>query len=183
MASIYNVLSIVRGTAVDGPGFRTSIYLAGCTHACPGCHNPQSWQFNAGTPMTLEEIMDIVREEDFNVTLSGGDPLCTPSTTLLLVEALKADHRNIWLYTGYTWEEIIATATITEPESPITEIDATTALPTLFEIVKKVDVLVDGPYIAALRDPDLLFRGSSNQRLIDIPATLTHSLTTPIPYH
>lgn len=157
----------MRGTTVDGPGFRTSIYLAGCTHACPGCHNPQSWQFNAGIPMTLEEIMDIVREEDFNVTLSGGDPLCTPSTTLSLVEALKADHRNIWLYTGYTWEEIIAT----------------TAIPTLFEIVKKVDVLVDGPYIAALRDPDLLFRGSSNQRLIDIPATLTHSLINPILYH
>ena len=103
--------------------------------------------------MTLEEIMDIVREEDFNVTLSGGDPLCTPDSTLFLVEALKADHRNIWLYTGYTWEEIIST-------------------PTLFEIVKKVDVLVDGPYIAALRDPDLLFRGSSNQRLIALTSTL-----------
>lgn len=166
----------MRGTTVDGPGFRTSIYLAGCTHACPGCHNPQSWPFNGGTPMTLEEIMDIVREEDFNVTLSGGDPLCTPSTTLHLVEALKTDHRNIWLYTGFTWEEIIATTHIKEPKTSI-------ALPTLFEIVKKVDVLVEGPYIAALRDPDLLFRGSSNQRLIDIPATITHSLTNPLLYH
>ncbi len=164
----------MRGTTVDGPGFRTSIYLAGCTHQCPGCHNPQSWSFDAGTPMTLEEIMEIVREEDFDVTLSGGDPLCSPESTLRLVKTLKADNRNIWLYTGYTWEEIIATASSQSIPDKLT----------LFDIVKLVDVVVEGSYIAALRDPDLLFRGSSNQRLIDIPATLSQStsLTIPILY-
>ena len=74
---LYNVLKIERGTTVDGPGFRTSIYLAGCRHRCPGCHNPQSWDFEAGVKMSLEEIMDVVREEEFNVTLTGGRPLFT----------------------------------------------------------------------------------------------------------
>lgn len=153
----------MRGTTVDGPGFRTSVYLAGCTHACPGCHNPQSWDFTGGTPMTLEEIMAVVHDEDFNVTLSGGDPLCSPDSTQKLLEALKADGRNVWLFTGYTWEEIIR-------------------IPPLFEVIKKTDVVVDGPYIASLRDPDLLFRGSSNQRLIDVRATLSSDITVPILY-
>lgn len=163
MGYTYRVLDIRRGTTVDGPGFRTSIYLAGCTHGCPGCHNPQSWDFSAGNLMTLEEIMEVVREEDFNVTLTGGDPLCNPVSTLQLIESLKADDRNIWLYTGYSWEEII--------ENPI-----------LFNIVKKVDVVVDGPFITLLKNPDLLFRGSSNQRLIDIVPTLSSPDFSPILY-
>lgn len=153
MTATYNVLSIIRGTTVDGPGFRTSIYLSGCTHGCEGCHNPQSWPFSAGTVMTLDEIMEIVREEDFDVTLSGGDPLCSPSSTLLLVKALKEDGRNVWIYTGYTWEEIIE-----EKE--------------LRECVAPADVVVEGPFILSLRDPDLLFRGSSNQRLINVKETI-----------
>ena len=143
----YNVLSIVRGTTVDGPGFRTSIYLAGCSHACPGCHNPESWNPEAGTPMTLVEIMAIIREEDYNVTLSGGDPLFHPETTRHLIEAIRAAGYTVWLYTGYTFEEILAD-------------------PRLFAAASLAETIVDGPYIASLRDPDLLFRGSSNQRLI-----------------
>ena len=115
----YKVMSIIRGTTVDGPGFRTAIYLSGCTHQCPGCHNPQSWNPDNGDAMTIEEIMEIVREEDFDVTLSGGDPLYNPEMTKTLIEAIKAD-------------------------------------------------------IEALKDPDLLFRGSSNQRLIDIRPSLTN---------
>lgn len=137
----------MRGTTVDGPGFRTSIYLAGCSHACPGCHNPQSWNPEGGSPMTLEEIMEIVREEDFDVTLSGGDPLFNPESTRILIHALKNDGRNVWVYTGFTIEEIEADATLSEA-------------------VSEADAIVEGPFIAALRDPDLLFRGSSNQRII-----------------
>ena len=74
----YRVLDIIKGTTVDGPGFRTAIYFAGCRHQCPGCHNPQSWDFNAGNEMTLEELMKIIDEEDFDVTLSGGDPFYHP---------------------------------------------------------------------------------------------------------
>ncbi len=161
MQNKFNVLSIIRGTTVDGPGFRTSIYLAGCNHRCPGCHNPQSWDFSGGNQMSIEEIMEIVREEDFDVTLSGGDPLSSPESTLFLINALKADGRNVWLFTGYTWEQIMASSQ-------------------LKEIVSKVDVVVDGPFMEHLKDPDLLFRGSSNQRLIRVKESL--SASAPVLY-
>ena len=74
-----NILDIVEGTTVDGPGLRTSIYMTGCHHGCPGCHNPESWAFDGGTAMDLEEILAVVEENDFNVTLSGGDPLYRPT--------------------------------------------------------------------------------------------------------
>ncbi len=150
---VFNVLSIMRGTTVDGPGFRTSIYLAGCNHRCPGCHNPSSWDSTGGTPTSLSEILDIVEEEDFNVTLSGGDPLCNPKSTKILIDALKGNGRNVWVYTGYTWEEIITT-------------------PLLADTIRNADVVVEGPFIMAQKDPDLLFRGSANQRIIDIQKSL-----------
>lgn len=146
---IYQVMDIVRGTTVDGPGLRTSIYLAGCTHRCPGCHNPSTWDENAGTPMTLSQIMDIVEEEDFDVTISGGDPFMHPEALALLARAVKRLGKNLWVYTGYTVEELQADPRLAAP-------------------LRWIDTLVDGPYIAELRDPDLLFRGSSNQRLINL---------------
>ncbi len=146
---IFKVLDIIRGTTVDGPGFRTAIYFAGCRHGCPGCHNPQSWDFDAGTEMTLEDLMDIIKEEDFDVTLSGGDPLYHPEEIAILAKAIKEAGYKVWLYTGFTIEEIQASEKLSAP------------LPYL-------DTIVDGPYIAALRDPDLPFRGSSNQRLIPL---------------
>lgn len=158
----FNVLEIYRGTTVDGPGFRTSIYLAGCIHNCPGCHNPQSADPEKGNKMSLKELMEIVEEEDFNVTLSGGDPLYHPDSILILVEALKQNDRNVWIYTGYTWEEILLDEK-------------------LKKAVSKADVVVDGPFIEKLKDPDLLFRGSSNQRLIDVKASLKSG--QPILYH
>ncbi len=135
---VFNVLSIMRGTTVDGPGFRTSIYLAGCNHRCPGCHNPSSWNKTGGTPTTLSKILDIVEEEDFNVTLSGGDPLCNPKSTKFLIDALKRNGRNVWVYTGYTWEEIIAT-------------------PLLTDTIRNADVVVEGPFIMAQKIPTSYF--------------------------
>ena len=144
---IFHVLDIIRGTTVDGPGFRTAIYLAGCRHRCPGCHNPQSWDPEAGRLMTLDEIMQIVREEDFDVTLTGGDPLYDPQSILVLAKAIRESGYGIWLYTGYTYGEIL------EQE------DMKAVLPYL-------DAVVDGPYVESLRNPDLQFRGSTNQRII-----------------
>ncbi|MDE6536923.1 MAG: anaerobic ribonucleoside-triphosphate reductase activating protein [Muribaculaceae bacterium] len=153
-----NILNIIRGTTVDGPGFRTSIYFAGCSHECPGCHNPASWDFSAGTPYSLDEILEIVEEEDFDVTLSGGDPLYHPEFTSLLIDAVNRMKHNVWVYTGFTWEEII------ESER-------------LLNAVKGAQVVVDSPFKIELRDPDLLFRGSSNQRLIDVGKSLTGHIT------
>lgn len=145
----YNVLDIQRGTTVDGPGFRTAIYLAGCRHACPGCHNQESWNPDGGEPMTLEEIMTVVREEDFDVTLTGGDPLFDPDACRELVEAIKGEGYGVWIYTGYTWEAIQADSR-------------------LMSAVEKADAIVEGPFVESLKDSDLLFRGSSNQRIIKL---------------
>lgn len=147
--TIYRVLDIRRGTTVDGPGFRTSIYFAGCNHACPGCHNPDSWDFNGGMPMTADEIMAVVEEEDFDVTFSGGDPLMHPEAIAELAKRINEAGHTVWIYTGYTWEEIIASPLLRLP-LPWTE------------------AVVEGPFIESLRDPDLLFRGSSNQRIIHV---------------
>lgn len=143
----FRVLDIRRGTTVDGPGFRTSIYLAGCNHRCPGCQNPDSWDFMGGTETTLDELMEVIRKEDFDVTLSGGDPLMHPEAVAELAKAITEAGHSVWLYTGYTWEEIMADSRLRLP------------LPWL-------EAIVEGPYIENLQDPDLSFRGSSNQRII-----------------
>ncbi len=147
---MYRVLDIIRGTTVDGPGFRTAIYFAGCLHACPGCHNPQSWDFNAGTEMTLDELMAVIEEEDFDVTLSGGDPLYHPEEIAILAKRIKETGHSVWLYTGFTIEEILDSDRLSLP------------LPYL-------DAIVDGPFVESLRDTDLQFRGSSNQRILHYP--------------
>ena len=143
------VLDIIEGTVVDGVGLRTSIYFAGCTHHCPGCHNPQSWDLSGGTEMSVDDIMERIAEYGLNVTFSGGDPLMQIDNGLLdLAARIHTLGLNIWCYTGYTLEEIKSDSK-------------------LRPILDAVDVLVEGRYIAALRDIHLPFRGSSNQRIID----------------
>ena len=148
------VLAIIEDTMVDGPGFRTSIYCAGCRHQCPGCHNPQSWDFKGGREMSTEELMRIIMADPFaNVTFSGGDPMYQCDGFAELARAIhKQSNKDIWCYTGFTYETLITRAQR--------------------ELLELLDVLVDGPFIEKLRDPDLLFRGSSNQRLIDVQKTL-----------
>lgn len=152
-------MDIVRGTTVDGPGFRTSIYFAGCSHACLGCHNPQSWDFSAGNTMGIEEIMEIIREEEFNVTFSGGDPLYHPEFVSELSEMIEKEGYNIWLYTGFKWEEIISSEKMRNA-------------------IQHIDVIVDSPFILAERNTDLRFRGSSNQRIIDVKKSLASGMLT-----
>lgn len=148
MASL-KVIDIVDGTSVDGPGLRTSIYFAGCEHRCPGCHNPTTWDFSAGRDMSVDKLIDRVIENDMNVTFSGGDPLYQPSPLTELARAVKAAGKSIWCYTGFTYEWLADHGAYDE-------------------ILSLIDVLVDGPFIESLRDTDLIFRGSSNQRLIDL---------------
>lgn len=143
------VLDIIEGTVVDGVGLRTSIYFAGCTHHCPECHNPQSWDEKGGSEMSIDQIMERVEEYGLNVTFSGGDPLLQIDNGLLcLAEKIHDLGLKIWCYTGYTIEEI----------------EASDSLRRIFDAV---DVIVDGRYVAALRNIHLPFRGSSNQRIID----------------
>ena len=148
------VLHIVEGTSVDGPGLRTSIYLAGCNHHCPGCHNPDSWDFKGGGERTLDELMQVIAYNEAPVTLSGGDPLMQPQGVRQLVQRIKSElGYNVWGYTGYTWEEIVSS-------------------PVLLDAVREMDVVVDGPFVQAQRELGLRFRGSANQRMIDVRLSL-----------
>ena len=146
------VLDIIEDTTVDGPGFRTSIYCAGCSHACKGCHNPQSWDFNGGREMTTDEIMKIIEADPYaDVTFSGGDPMYQAEGFAELARAIRErTNKTIWCYTGFTYEALLK-------------------MPKQRELLELIDVLVDGPFVESLRDPDLLFRGSSNQRIISLP--------------
>lgn len=108
--------------------------------------------------MTIDEILSVVEEEGFNVTLSGGDPLFSPDKTESLVRKLVDNGRKVWIYTGYIWESILNRAE-------------------LRKAVELAEVVVDGPFIEKFKDPDLLFRGSSNQRLIDVMKSLSSNGT------
>ena len=149
------VLDIIEDTMVDGTGLRTSIYAAGCAHRCQGCHNPQSWDFGAGRLMSTEEIMDIIKADPFaDVTFSGGDPMYQADGFAELAAAIKRDtDKTIWCYTGFTFEELLADET-------------------KHRLLSLIDVLVDGPFVQEQRDLSLRFRGSRNQRLIDVPTSL-----------
>ena len=140
---------------VDGPGFRTSIYCAGCPNGCPGCHNPQSWDIRHGTMTSTEELMaEIVSDPFANVTFTGGDPMFQPEGFAELALAIRErTGKDIWCYTGFRFEGLVEN-------------------PSQLALLRLVDVLVDGPYVEAQRDPDLFFRGSANQRIIDVKKSL-----------
>lgn len=147
---LISVLRIVGNTAADGPGLRTSVYLAGCNHRCPGCHNPQSWDIFNGEDFLIEHLIEEIEKfGNKKVTLTGGDPLYQGEATYELVKELKDRGYNVWLYTGYTYEDIRG-----DKED----------LPANYTL-DLVDGLVDGPYIQNLRNTNLRFRGSSNQRV------------------
>ncbi len=150
-----NYLYTYAETIVDGDGIRFSIYLAGCTHHCPGCHNPESWNPKAGTPLTREKIEEFITEINSNpllngVTFSGGDPMFNPQEFIpLLREVKQRTGLNIWCYTGYTYEQLLA------------DEERRAAL-------NYIDVLVDGRFVQELYQPTLDFRGSTNQRILTI---------------
>ena len=145
-----SIMDIIDGTVVDGPGFRLSIYCAGCGHHCPGCHNPQSWEISNGRSMSVGELLEVVKESPWNVTFSGGDPFFQAKEFAYLAARIKQEtEKTIWCYTGYTLEALVQ------------END-----PYRMQLLGSVDALVDGPFVESLKDPDLQFRGSSNQRIL-----------------
>lgn len=148
------ILSIKYGTSVDGIGLRTSLYCAGCENQCQGCHNPQSWDENGGEEKSVEELFRLIQEADMNVTFTGGDPMLHPEGFTTLARMIKENtDKTIWCYTGYRFEDLIH-----HPQRKA--------------LLEWCDVLVDSPFIWTERDLSLPFRGSRNQRIINVQASL-----------
>lgn len=148
--------SIVPDSIVDGPGIRVTIFCQGCPHRCKGCHNPKTWKFGSGTPTSVERIVEIVRQSPLarGVTFSGGEPFSQAAGFAKLARLLKAARYEVASYSGYTFEELLAGD------------DDQRAL------LSAIDVLIDGKFVLEERSLDTPFRGSRNQRLIDVPASL-----------
>lgn len=149
-----NINGILKHSSVNGPGVRFCVFTQGCSHHCFNCQNKNTWEPNCGTNIDVEELSNEIKQTKFidGVTLSGGDPLEQLTPVLELCKKLKEDNINIWLYTGYTFEEIKNS--------------------NMIEVLPYVDVIVDGRYDEKLKSSNLIFRGSSNQKIIDIQKTL-----------
>lgn len=162
------ILKIVPDTVVDGPGLRTSIYFAGCKIHCEGCHNLESWNLGGGEEMFPAEVLRKIEEYgNKRITLTGGNPLDQEHLfhIQVLCESLKREGYDIWLYTGYTWEHLIGQIQSFMWNNKGRYIE-------LMKILDNIDVLVDGKFIPELRDTSLLYRGSSNQRIINVQQSL-----------
>ncbi len=142
---------------VDGPGLRFSVFVQGCTHHCEGCHNPESQPSQGGYLQSIESIFQEILDNKLaqGVTLSGGEPFEQCEACLELAKLLKEKGYNIWIYSGYLYEDLMAGNP--DPLAP--------------ELLACCDVLIDGPFVKALNSYDLKWKGSSNQRIIDLAKT------------
>ena len=147
-----------RDGIADGPGLRCVVFVQGCPHHCPGCQNPQTWPFEGGTEATPSEVFARIAETvlDTGVTFSGGEPFAQADALADLADLLRPRY-DIACYTGYVFEALLKKA---ESE------------PGVRRLLERIDILVDGPFVQARRDRLLLFRGSGNQRILDVPASL-----------
>ena len=158
-----NYAEIKNLDIANGPGLRVSLFVSGCTHHCKGCFNPESWNFNYGQPFTeatQEHLLELLENEHIRgLSLLGGEPFEPANQAELLPFLRKVRARfpkkDIWCYSGYTYEQLTGCRQ-----------------QAVRHLLQQVDVLVDGPYVEAQRDLTLSFRGSRNQRLIDVPASL-----------
>lgn len=147
----------------NGPGIRVSLFVSGCTHACPGCFNPEAWDFDYGQPFTRGEedaiLTHLAKPYVKGLSLLGGEPFhpANQAAVLELVERVRDSYpdKDIWCYTGYLYEDLLA-GKVGEHSRALLE---------------RLDVLVDGPFVLEQKELSLRFRGSANQRLIDVPAS------------
>lgn len=159
------LFGLVTDSIVDGPGFRTAIFVQGCPYHCPGCHNPKSQPFEGGTEWTLDAVEQKFTNNPLldGITLSGGEPAEQAAACAELARRAHRRGLNVWLYSGSTLEKLSERA----------ETDAD-----LRALLDEADVLVDGPFVMAERSLDLDFRGSRNQRLIDMKRTRETGMIT-----
>ena len=149
------IAGTIGESIVDGPGIRYVLFTQGCPHGCPGCHNPQTHDFSGGKEVDTGLLLSDIQKNPFvkAVTLSGGEPFAQPAALSELARALKDKGYHLMCYTGYTFEQLLQRE------------DARPLLETL-------DLLVDGPFVESQKSIELRFRGSANQRVLDVPASL-----------
>jgi anaerobic ribonucleoside-triphosphate reductase activating protein len=152
------IAGVVNESVVDGPGIRTVIFFQGCPHACPGCHNPETWNFRGGRELSVSDLIRSLKVTPLisGVTFSGGEPFGQAEVASALGASLKALGLNLWVYTGFLWEQLLNNL----------------KKPGYAELINLADVVVDGPFQQELKRSDLSFRGSANQRLIRVKASL-----------
>ena len=150
------IAGITNDSVVDGLGIRLTVFTQGCPHHCPGCHNPQSHDFEGGEVYDTDAILEMAQDNFLldGITLSGGEPFAQAEACAEIAKGAHAIGLNVWCYTGYTYEALL---------------NNNAAFRSLLE---NIDILVDGPFILEQRTLDAKFRGSSNQRIIDVPASL-----------
>ena len=160
------IFGLVQDSIVDGPGFRFTCFVQGCPHHCPGCHNPESHDPRGGKEMTVEEVEAELLKNPLTdgLTLSGGEPFAQAEDCLTLARAAHEHGLNVWSYSGWTFEHLRDAGT-----------EAQRAL------LAELDVLVDGPFLLAERTLSLPWRGSRNQRVIDVPASLAAGTVIVLP--
>lgn len=149
------VAGIVRESIVDGPGFRFTIFCQGCPHGCKGCHNEETHDFKGGNLCSGERLLEAIDESPIiqGVTFSGGEPICQAEAFYLLGKEIKKRNLDLLLFTGYTYEELEEMKKSNE---------------SVCNLLNIIDYMIDGKYKEELRDLTLLYRGSSNQRVIDM---------------
>ena len=147
---------IVSDSIVDGPGIRTCIFSQGCPHHCKGCHNPETWAFGCGTNIPVEAVVEIVRSNPLcrGVTFSGGDPFAQAEAFARLAGLLKEKGYEVASYSGYTFEALFNG---TEAQK---------------KLLQSIDILIDGPFLQEEKSLELAFRGSRNQRILDVKKSL-----------
>ena len=151
---------IQTDSIVDGEGIRTVIWTQGCSHNCKGCHNPETHDFTKGILTTTEEVIEKIDNLELQdgVTFSGGDPMMQPEACMLIAKHCKELGLNVWCYTGFTYEQLLDD-------------------PKRVEFLKYIDCLVDGKFMIDKKSYDCLFRGSTNQRIIDVKKSLKQNKT------
>ncbi|MBR1422486.1 MAG: anaerobic ribonucleoside-triphosphate reductase activating protein [Ruminococcus sp.] len=160
----------VGESIVDGPGIRYALFVQGCPHHCEGCHNPETWSFDGGELIDTDTLFEEITSDPLldGVTYSGGEPFCQCAALAELsdkIRAFKGFPLNIISYTGFTFEELVDKSTIDNG---------------YMELLKRLDILVDGRFVLAQRTLELPFRGSENQRYIDVQASLRSGVAVEV---
>jgi anaerobic ribonucleoside-triphosphate reductase activating protein len=163
---VLNIGGIEPESIVDGPGFRYTVFVQGCDFRCPGCHNPRLQSFTGGRRLAVAEIIAEIRANPLlsGITLSGGDPFTQAGPCAALAEKVRTLGLSVMTYTGYRWEDLLANGRAGWRR-----------------LIEATDILVDGPFILAKKNIDLRFRGSANQRLIDVPRSLAAGRVVLLP--